>query len=59
MRAEAGLSAGRRRQASPFSFDRYYAMDNGRAERLGFDFATTAHWLPEAVAAAVGPRKDT
>ncbi|MBB6346324.1 reductase [Nonomuraea muscovyensis] len=46
-------------QASPFSFDRYYAMDNGRAERLGFDFATTAHWLPEAVAAAVGPRKDT
>ncbi|MFI7438766.1 reductase [Nonomuraea indica] len=45
-------------QASPFSFDRYYAMDNGRAERLGFGFSTTAHWLPEAIAAAVRPRKD-
>lgn len=45
-------------QASPFSFDRYYAMDNGRAERLGFGFSTTAHWLPEAIAAAVRLRKD-
>ncbi|MFG3437731.1 reductase [Nonomuraea sp. NPDC047897] len=44
--------------ASPFSFDRYYAMDNGRAERLGFGFATTAHWLPEAVAATVGRRTE-
>ncbi|MEV0149852.1 MULTISPECIES: reductase [unclassified Nonomuraea] len=37
-------------EASPFSFDRHYAMDNGLASRLGFGFTTTADWLPEAVA---------
>nr|WSX53497.1 reductase [Streptomyces sp. NBC_00974] len=35
--------------ASPFSFDRAYAMDNGRAAALGFDFGRLADWLPEAV----------
>lgn len=43
--------------ASPFSFDRAYAMDNSRAAALGFDFGSVAHWLPEAVgesAAALG-----
>ncbi|WP_030759811.1 NAD-dependent epimerase/dehydratase family protein [Streptomyces sp. NRRL F-2664] len=36
--------------ASPFSFDRAYAMDNGRAEGLGFPFGRVADWLPGAVA---------
>ncbi|MET9699476.1 NAD-dependent epimerase/dehydratase family protein [Streptomyces sp. NPDC006529] len=36
--------------ASPFSFDRGYAMDNGRAARLGFGFTRVADWLPGAVA---------
>ncbi|NUP03180.1 MAG: NAD-dependent epimerase/dehydratase family protein [Nonomuraea sp.] len=36
-------------EASPFSFDRYYAMDNGRATRLGYRFATVADWLPAVV----------
>lgn len=36
--------------ASPFSFDRAYAMDNGRAEALGFTFGRVADWLPGAVA---------
>ncbi|MFJ9594321.1 NAD-dependent epimerase/dehydratase family protein [Streptomyces virginiae] len=36
--------------ASPFSFDRAYAMDNGRAEALGFAFGRVADWLPGAVA---------
>ncbi|MFH8369014.1 NAD-dependent epimerase/dehydratase family protein [Streptomyces sp. NPDC018031] len=35
--------------ASPFSFDRFYAMSNARAERLGFRFSHTSDWLPEAV----------
>ncbi|MCM2427703.1 NAD-dependent epimerase/dehydratase family protein [Streptomyces sp. RKAG337] len=35
---------------SPFSFDRYYAMDNSRATELGFAFSTTAEWLPGAIA---------
>jgi nucleoside-diphosphate-sugar epimerase len=38
--------------ASPFSFDRYYAMDNTRATELGFTFAKTRDWLPEAIAEA-------
>ncbi|MGW0908689.1 NAD-dependent epimerase/dehydratase family protein [Streptomyces sp. NPDC002853] len=38
--------------ASPFSFDRHYAMSNARAKELGFPFSHTAHWLPEAVAEA-------
>lgn len=36
-------------QASPFSFDRYYAIDNGRATRLGHRFTTVTDWLPDAV----------
>ncbi|MBZ9594171.1 reductase [Streptomyces erythrochromogenes] len=35
--------------ASPFSFDRAYAMDNGRATALGFAFGRVADWLPGAV----------
>lgn len=35
--------------ASPFSFDRAYAMDNSRAAELGFDFGRIADWLPEAI----------
>ncbi|WP_030272714.1 NAD-dependent epimerase/dehydratase family protein [Streptomyces sp. NRRL B-24484] len=34
---------------SPYSFDRAYAMDNGRAAALGFPFSRTADWLPGAV----------
>lgn len=43
--------------ASPFSFDRAYAMDTSRATDLGFAFGAVADWLPEAVgesAAALG-----
>ncbi len=36
--------------ASPFSFDRDYALDNGRAAALGFGFGRTADWLPQAIA---------
>ncbi|MFF3087018.1 NAD-dependent epimerase/dehydratase family protein [Streptomyces nojiriensis] len=36
--------------ASPFSFDRAYAMDNGRASDLGFGFGHVADWLPGAIA---------
>ncbi|MFE0600507.1 NAD-dependent epimerase/dehydratase family protein [Streptomyces sp. NPDC058892] len=36
-------------EASPFSFDRAYAMDNGRAAALGFAFGRVADWLPGAV----------
>ncbi|MQS15678.1 NAD(P)H-binding protein [Streptomyces kaniharaensis] len=38
-------------EASPFSFDRYYGMDNSRAEQLGYTFSHTRDWLPELVAA--------
>ncbi|MFB6811745.1 NAD-dependent epimerase/dehydratase family protein [Streptomyces sp. NPDC056387] len=40
-------------EASPFSFDRHYAMSNARATRLGFAFSRTSDWLPGAVAEAV------
>ncbi|WP_433256759.1 NAD-dependent epimerase/dehydratase family protein [Streptosporangium sp. CA-135522] len=40
-------------QASPYSFDHYYGMDNGRAGRLGFGFSHTADWLPGAIAEAL------
>ncbi|MGR4879588.1 NAD-dependent epimerase/dehydratase family protein [Streptomyces sp. LARHCF249] len=40
--------------ASPFSFDRAYAMDNGRAAALGFGFGRVAEWLPTAIAEAAG-----
>ncbi|MFE5209866.1 NAD-dependent epimerase/dehydratase family protein [Streptomyces sp. NPDC056600] len=39
--------------ASPFSFDRHYAMSNARAKELGFAFSPLARWLPAAVAEAV------
>ncbi|WP_214415395.1 NAD-dependent epimerase/dehydratase family protein [Sphaerisporangium fuscum] len=38
---------------SPFSFDRAYGMDNGRAARLGFTFSHTADWLPRVVSEAL------
>lgn len=40
--------------ASPFSFDRHYAMSNSRATKLGFSFSRTTDWLPGAVAEALG-----
>ncbi len=40
--------------ASPFSFDRSYAMDNGRASALGFRFGRVADWLPGAIAETAG-----
>ncbi|WP_405442759.1 reductase [Streptomyces avidinii] len=43
--------------ASPFSFDRAYAMDNGRASALGFRFGRVTDWLPGAIAeTAATPR---
>ncbi|MEV6974041.1 NAD-dependent epimerase/dehydratase family protein [Kitasatospora sp. NPDC093806] len=38
---------------SPFSFDRWYPMDDRRAVSLGLAFSPTAHWLPGAVDEAV------
>ncbi|MEV6733208.1 MULTISPECIES: NAD-dependent epimerase/dehydratase family protein [unclassified Streptomyces] len=35
--------------ASPFSFDRSYALDNSRAAGLGFGFGRVADWLPGAI----------
>ncbi|WP_018349319.1 NAD-dependent epimerase/dehydratase family protein [Longispora albida] len=31
---------------SPFSFARYYGMDNARAQALGFPFSHVSSWLP-------------
>lgn len=39
--------------ASPFSFDRHYAMSNARAKDLGFSFSHTTDWLPGAIAEAL------
>ncbi|MGK5543280.1 reductase [Streptomyces sp. URMC 127] len=39
---------------SPFSFDRSYAMDTGRAARLGFRFSSVTDWLPLVVKEARG-----
>lgn len=44
---EAGYAVGA--GASPFSFDRGYAMDNGRATALGFRFSHVADRLPSVV----------
>ncbi|MFI8930397.1 NAD-dependent epimerase/dehydratase family protein [Streptomyces sp. NPDC053474] len=61
---QAGREAGYRtvpagEKASPFSFDRYYAMSNARAKALGFSFSRTSDWLPgaaaEALAASAAP----
>ncbi|MFD0267319.1 reductase [Streptomyces sp. NPDC127106] len=35
--------------ASPFSYDRHYPMDNGRATGLGFVFGRVTDWMPQAV----------
>ncbi|MFG3284419.1 NAD-dependent epimerase/dehydratase family protein [Streptomyces sp. NPDC048111] len=40
-------------EASPFSFDRHYAMSNARAKALGFTFSRTCDWLPGAVTEAL------
>ncbi|MFG2812428.1 NAD-dependent epimerase/dehydratase family protein [Streptomyces sp. NPDC048410] len=45
--------------ASPFSFDRHYAMSNARAKRLGFTFSHTAEWLPAAVTETLDRRSRT
>ncbi|MFE9373255.1 NAD-dependent epimerase/dehydratase family protein [Streptomyces sp. NPDC006711] len=39
---------------SPFSFGRSYAMDNARAESLGFTFSHTKDWLTRAVTETIG-----
>ncbi|WP_017624023.1 NAD-dependent epimerase/dehydratase family protein [Nocardiopsis chromatogenes] len=41
-------------EASPFSFDRHFAMSNARAKELGFSFSHISDWLPGAIAEAVG-----
>ncbi|GAB7187473.1 hypothetical protein ATKI12_7304 [Kitasatospora sp. Ki12] len=41
-------------EASPFSFDRYYGMDNSRAQRLGHPLSHTRDWLPGLLAATRG-----
>ncbi|KOU13354.1 reductase [Streptomyces sp. WM6372] len=38
--------------ASPFSFDRAYALDNSRATGLGYSFGRVADWLPGAIGEA-------
>ncbi|MFJ2187210.1 reductase [Kitasatospora sp. NPDC087861] len=39
---------------SPFSFDRCYTMDTGRAAGLGFRFSSVSDWLPLVVEEARG-----
>jgi nucleoside-diphosphate-sugar epimerase len=56
--AQAGREAVHRtvpagEKASPFSFDRHYAMSNTRAKALGFSFSRATDWLPGAVAEAL------
>ncbi|PAZ11989.1 reductase [Streptomyces sp. SA15] len=41
-------------EVSPFSFTRFYGMDNARAVRLGFRFGNVRRWLPRAVAETLG-----
>ena len=40
-------------EVSPFSFARSYAMDNSRAEGLGFRFSHSSEWLRTALAETV------
>ncbi|MEU3051829.1 reductase [Streptomyces fimicarius] len=47
--AEPRLTGGPDADLSPFSFDRCYAMDTGRAARLGFGFSAVADWLPYVI----------
>ncbi|NXY96559.1 reductase [Streptomyces sp. BR123] len=42
--------------ASPFSYDRAYPMDNGRATRLGFAFSRVTDWMPQAIDEALAAR---
>ncbi|MFE3638048.1 NAD-dependent epimerase/dehydratase family protein [Streptomyces sp. NPDC059168] len=46
-------------QASPFSFDRHYAMSNARAKKLGFALSRTTDWLPGAVTEALTAEPST
>ncbi|MCX4749919.1 NAD-dependent epimerase/dehydratase family protein [Kitasatospora sp. NBC_01287] len=46
---EPVLVAGTGEPVSPFSFERCYAVDTGRAADLGFRFSSAADWLPQAV----------
>ncbi|MGV9314053.1 NAD-dependent epimerase/dehydratase family protein [Streptomyces sp. NPDC003691] len=41
-------------EASPYSFDRHYAMSNARAADLGFRFSPLRDWLPSAIDEALG-----
>ncbi|MFI8960743.1 NAD-dependent epimerase/dehydratase family protein [Streptomyces sp. NPDC053493] len=41
-------------EVSPFSFARGYAMDNSRAEALGFRFRDSSEWLRQALSETVG-----
>ena len=41
-------------EPSPFSFDRWYPMDNTRATDLGFRFRAVRDWLPGAVDEVLG-----
>ncbi|WP_369186050.1 NAD-dependent epimerase/dehydratase family protein [Streptomyces sp. Y1] len=50
---EPRLVGGGTEPTSPFSFDRCYAMDTGRAARLGFRFSAVSDWLPRVVEEAV------
>lgn len=43
------LAVGAGEELSPFSFERCYALDTGRAQRLGFGFSSVADWLPQVV----------
>ncbi|PSJ30578.1 reductase [Streptosporangium nondiastaticum] len=43
---EPTLVTGTGEPVSPFSFERSYVMDTGRAARLGFQFSSVDKWLP-------------
>jgi hypothetical protein len=45
-------------EVSPFSFARSYAMDNSRAERLGYTFRNTSEWLHLAIAETIGSQTE-
>ncbi|WP_197366964.1 reductase, partial [Streptomyces clavuligerus] len=40
-------------EASPYSFDRHYAMSNARARELGLPVSHTGDWLPGAITEAL------
>ncbi|MFD0368946.1 NAD-dependent epimerase/dehydratase family protein [Streptomyces sp. NPDC059071] len=40
-------------EVSPFSFARSYAMDNSRAESLGYRFSHSSQWLRQAISETV------